>query len=97
MNFKGRGRTADITMTAIMSLKRLEVMRRAKRDPQARLRGLARSLDYEALMRAFDALRRNEVVGVDGIAKDKCAQDLESNIRGLQERLKAGRYRHQPI
>jgi len=88
---------AVITMTSTMSPKLLEVMERAKRDPQARLRGLARLIDEAALTRAFDALRRNAAVGVDGIAKEEYAQDLENNIRGLYERLKAGRYRHQPI
>jgi len=88
---------ADITMTSTMSPKLLEVMERAKRDPHARLRGLARLIDPAALTRAFHALSRSAAVGVDGIAKDEYEKDLEINIRDLHVRLKAGRYRHQPI
>jgi group II intron reverse transcriptase/maturase len=36
-------------------------------------------------------------VGVDGITKEQYEQHLEENLRGLHERLRAGRYRHQPI
>ena len=88
---------AGITMTGTMSPKLLKVMDRAKRDPQARLRGLACFIDEAALTRAFHALRKDATVGVDGITKDEYGQALESNIRDLHERLKAGRYRHQPI
>jgi RNA-directed DNA polymerase len=86
---------ADITMTGTMSPKLLKVMERAKRDPQAGLRGLARFIDEAALTCAFHALRKDAAVGVDGITKGEYGQALENNIRDLHERLKAGRYRHQ--
>ncbi|MDJ0891349.1 MAG: hypothetical protein QNK18_09190 [Gammaproteobacteria bacterium] len=54
---------ADITMTDTMSPKLLKVMERAKRDPQARLRGLARFIDEAALTRAFDALGVDSALG----------------------------------
>lgn len=91
------GTMADITMTSTMSPGLLKVMERAKRDPQAQLRGLARFIDEAALTRAFDALRKNAAVGVDGITREEYGQELASNIRDLHERLKAGRYRHQSI
>ena len=91
------GTMADITMMGTMSPKLLEVIDRAKRDPQARLRGLARFIDEAALTRAFGVLRKDAAVGVDDITKEAYGQELESNIRDLHERLKAGRYRHQPI
>jgi retron-type reverse transcriptase len=91
------GTMADITMTTTMSPKLLEVVERAKRDPQTRLRGLARFIDEAELIRAFHALRKGAAVGVDGITKEEYGQGLESNIRDLHERLKTGRYRHQPI
>ena len=58
---------AGMTMTGTMSPELLEVMERAKRDPQVKLRGLARFIDEAALRRAFDALRRDAAVGVDGM------------------------------
>ncbi len=36
-------------------------------------------------------------MGVDGITKEQYGQQLEENLRGLHERLRSMRYRHQPI
>src|SRR5262245_30332574 len=90
---------ADIMMTETMSPGLLKVMERAKRDPQTRLRGLARFIDEAALTRGLpNALRKDAAVGVDGINKrSSTGQDLGNNIRALHEKMKAGRYRHQPI
>jgi group II intron reverse transcriptase/maturase len=49
------------------------------------------------LGRAFERIRADAAVGVDGITKEQYGQDLESNLQGLHERMKAMRYRHQPI
>jgi group II intron reverse transcriptase/maturase len=72
-------------------------MARAKQDPNARMVSLARLIDLDALNSAFDAIRKDAAVGVDGITKEQYAQNLEQNLQALHERLKAGRYRHQPI
>lgn len=42
-------------------------------------------------------MRKDAAIGVDGITKEQYGQDLEGHLRDLHERLKAGRYRHQPI
>ncbi|MDI7269091.1 MAG: group II intron reverse transcriptase/maturase [Myxococcota bacterium] len=88
---------ADATTTGPMSTGRLKVAERARRDPQARILALARLLDEELLTEAFDRIRKEAAVGVDGITKEQYAEHLEDNLRALHERLKAGRYRHQPI
>jgi len=88
---------ADTTLTADMSPGLLMVVERAKRDPQAKLCNLVRFIDEASLTRAFHALRKDAAVGVDGITKEQYGQELEKNIRNLYERMKAGRYRHQPI
>lgn len=75
----------------------LKVVERAKRDPEARFNSLAHLLDQEALRRAYGRLRKDAAVGVDGVTKEQYGQDLENNLRDLHERLKARRYRHQPI
>jgi retron-type reverse transcriptase len=36
-------------------------------------------------------------VGVDGVTKAAYGQDLEENLRDLHGRLRAMKYRHQPI
>jgi group II intron reverse transcriptase/maturase len=80
-----------------MSPKLLKVAERAKRDPQGRILSLARLIDGPALERAFDRVRKDAAVGVDGVTKEQYAQELERNLRDLHERLRTKRYRHQPI
>lgn len=74
----------------------LKVMERAK-DPTFTFRALAHHLNEEALTRAYHRIRSNAAVGIDGITKEQYGQDLERNIRGLRERLRTKRWRHQPI
>jgi RNA-directed DNA polymerase len=75
----------------------LKVMERAKRDPQMRFTSLAHLLDEQALERAYDRLRKDAAVGVDGITKEQYGQELERNVSDLHERMRTMRYRHQPI
>lgn len=81
----------------IMSTGLLKVVERARRNPDARFNSLAHLLDEEALKRSFQSIRKDAAVGVDGITKEMYGQNLEENIRGLHERLKSKRYRHQRI
>lgn len=75
----------------------LRVEERAKRDPGARFHSLAHHVDVEALGRALRRIRMDAAVGVDGITKEQYGRRLEENLQGLHERLRAMRYRHQPI
>jgi RNA-directed DNA polymerase len=61
------------------------------------LYSLARRIDPDALRGAFARIRKDAAVGVDGITKEQYEQDLERNIQAHRERLRSGRYRHQPI
>ena len=80
-----------------VSPKLLEVMERAKRDPQMRFFSLAHLLDEQGLRRAYDGIRKDAAVGVDGVTKEQYGQELESRTADLHGRMKAGRYRHQPL
>jgi group II intron reverse transcriptase/maturase len=80
-----------------MSPRLLKVRERAKQDPDGCFFSLAHLIDEEALQRAYRSLRKDAAVGVDGITKEQYGQELEGNVRSLLERLKAMRYRHQPI
>lgn len=75
----------------------LKVRERARRDPAARFNSLAHLLDVDALRRAYRRLRKNAVVGEDGVTKEQYGEHLERNLRGLHDRLRSKRYRHQPI
>ena len=75
----------------------LRVMERARRNPRERLFSLAHLIDVDALRRAYSRIRKDAAVGVDGVTKEKYGQNLEENLRELHVRMKAMRYRHQPI
>jgi hypothetical protein len=79
-----------------MSLQLLEVVERARREPEGRFYSLARQIDVPALERAYHRMRKDAAVGVDGVTKEEYGQDLERNLQDLHTRLKAKRYRHQP-
>jgi group II intron reverse transcriptase/maturase len=87
----------DALTSLDMSTGLRKVAVRAKREPAARFHSLAHLIDEELLAGAFARLRNDAAVGVDGITKEQYGQDLQSNLKDLHERLKAMRYRHQPI
>src|SRR5215468_9119690 len=70
---------------------------RAQRAPEGRFHALAHLIDVPALARAYRRQRAAAAVGVDGITKEQYGQGLEANLQDLHARLKAKRYRHQPI
>src|SRR5215471_16400690 len=89
-------------MTAVstaenVSPRLLEVMERAKRSPQMRFFSLAHLIDEEALKRAYDRIRKDAAIGVDGVTKEQYGTELGSNIADLHGRMKAMSYRHQPL
>ena len=75
----------------------LKVVERAQREPEGRFHSLAHRIDVPALERAYRRSRKDAAVGVDGVTKEQYGQDLEKHLQDLHERLKAKRYRHQPI
>src|SRR5262245_3063968 len=87
----------DASTSESMSLGLLKVVERAKAEPEGRFHSLAHLLDVPTLMRAYRRMRNDAAVGVDGVTKEQYGRDLEGNLRGLHERLKSKRYRHQPI
>jgi hypothetical protein len=70
---------------------------RAQREPEGRFHALAHLIDVPALERAYRRQRADAAVGVDGVTKEQYGRELEANLQGLHARLKAQRYRHQPI
>jgi RNA-directed DNA polymerase len=75
----------------------VKVVERAQREPEGRFHALAHLIDVPALERAYRRQRADAAVGVDGVTKEQYGQELEANLQGLHARLKAQRYRHQPI
>ena len=58
---------------------------------------LAHLIDQTALRRAFHRQRGSAAAGVDGVTKADYEQELETHLQDLHGRLRARRYRHQPI
>lgn len=80
-----------------MSPQLLEAVERARREPEGRFHSLAHRIDVPALERAYHRMREDGAVGVDGVTNEAYGRDLEANLRDLHARVKAKRYRHQPI
>jgi RNA-directed DNA polymerase len=88
--------TSALTL-ADMSPGLVKGVERAKREPEGRFHALAHLIDVPALGRASRRQRPDAAVGVDGVTKEQYGQALEDNLQDLHARLKAQRYRHQPI
>ncbi len=88
---------ASASTLADMSPGLLQGVERAQRAPEGRFHALAQLLDMPALERAYRRQRSEAAVGIDGVTKEQYGQALEGNLQDLQARLKAKRYRHQPI
>jgi group II intron reverse transcriptase/maturase len=87
----------DAQTSEAMSPGLFKVVERAKQQPQGQFNSLAHLIDVPALKRAYRRQRSEAAVGVDGVTKEAYGQNLESNLQDLHTRLKAKRYRHQPI
>src|SRR5215510_16059492 len=70
---------------------------RVQREPEGRFHALAHLIDVSALERAYRRQRVDAAVGVDGVTKEQYGRELAANLQGLHARLKAQRYRHQPL
>ena len=88
---------ADASTLENMSPQLVKVVERAQREPEGRFHSLAHLIDVPALERAYRRMRKDAAVGVDGVTKEQYGQDLEQNLQDLHARMKAKRYRHQPI
>jgi len=88
---------SDASTSGSMSPQLLKVVERARSEPEGRFHSLAHLIDVPALERAYHRMRNDAAVGVDGVTKEQYGQNLEENLRDLHARMKAKRYRHQPI
>jgi RNA-directed DNA polymerase len=76
---------------------RVQGVERAKRAPEGRFHARAPLIDVPALPRASRRRRWEAAGGGDGVTKEPYGQDLEAPLQDVHVRLKAKRYRHQPI
>jgi RNA-directed DNA polymerase len=69
----------------------------AKQDAGCKFHSIAHFLTKEALWEAFDGLRKNAAVGVDGVTYAEYEEHLITNLCTLHEKLKSNTYRAQPL
>lgn len=87
----------DASTSESMSPSLLKVVERAKREPEVRFHSLAHLIDVPALARAYQRIRKDAAVGIDGVTKEAYGEQLYARLQDLHARLKQQRYRHQPI
>jgi group II intron reverse transcriptase/maturase len=80
-----------------MSTKLDRISELARESRQGQFLSIAHLLTPEALMEAFKSLRKDASAGVDGVAYDEYRMEAEKKIQELYDRVKAKRYRAQPL
>jgi RNA-directed DNA polymerase len=80
-----------------VSTKQQRVAQLAKQSPQMGFTSLAHLMDMDWLHEAYRRTRKDAAAGVDGMTAERYEANLESNLQGLLERVKAGTYRAPPV
>ena len=70
---------------------------RARGNPRERFTSVAHHLTVDFLRECFRELRKNRASGVDGVTVEEYEVRLEANLKDLVGRLKAKRYKPQPV
>lgn len=73
------------------------ITRMAEGDPTLRFTTLIHHLNVNNLMQCFRELKRNKAPGVDGVTLEDYEKNLKQNLTELVARMKAWRYRPQPV
>ena len=69
----------------------------APRAPEGRCHSRAHRIEVPALARASHRQRAEAAVGVEGVTQEPDGQHVAANLQDRHARLKAQRYRHQPL
>jgi group II intron reverse transcriptase/maturase len=96
-NVLGGGNMTILRNRGSMSTKHIQIAELAKKDKGKKFFSIAHLLTPDALYEAFEGLRKEASVGVDGVTYAGYEADVWENIRKLHGRLKNGQYRAQPL
>jgi len=81
-----------------MGTDQTRIRERARRNRKEKFTSLYHHVtDLENLRASWKEIERAAAPGIDGITRDEYGQNLEENLRGLQERLKQMTYRPKPV
>jgi group II intron reverse transcriptase/maturase len=70
---------------------------RAREDPKCQFTSLAHLLSEDFFKECFRELKRDKASGIDGVTVQEYGVNLEENLKDLVGRMKAKRYRPQPV
>lgn len=80
-----------------VTTKLLSITQRARENPKERFTSLIHLIREDFLAECFRELERDKASGVDGVSVKGYEANLEENLKDLIGRMKAWKYRPQPV
>lgn len=77
--------------------KQRRIAENARKLPEVSFTALAHHIDRRWLRVAQELVRRDGATGVDGVTAREYEENLEDNLRELEDRMKSGRYKAPPV
>ena len=87
----------DTELESMTWIKLALIAQRARREPHCQFTSLAHLLDEGFLAGCYHRLGRDRASGVDGVTWREYGEHLAENLRDLVVRMKAKRYKPQPV
>jgi len=97
MRWDGRDTSSTLRGGQGMSTKLSSLTLRARESPKCKFTSLAHLLTEDFLRECFLELKRGKAPGIDGVTVKQYEAQSEENLEDLVARLKAKRYRPQPV
>ena len=91
------GTTSKTLSCVEVFLKLEQIAKQAAHDPDHVFTSLAHFLSPDFLCAAFHRLRKDAAPGIDGVTFQAYAENLESNLDDLWQRLRSKQYRATPV
>ena len=91
------GKVVSAEVQVDMQTKLNLITKHAAKDKNFKFTSLAHLLNEESLKECFHMLNRNRAAGLDEVTYEEYGQYLNTNLRKLVKRMKAGRYYPQPV
>lgn len=91
------GKTGETLSSQTVSTKLQRIAEQAGRYPGRVFTTLAHHIDVEFLREAYRRTNKRSSPGIDGITAKQYAENLETNLPDLYERLRSGRYKAPPV
>ena len=69
----------------------------ARKETKCKFSALIQHINKESLTHSYRRLKRNKSPGLDGVTVEQYGQHLSKNLENLLARMKAGKYKPQPV